>query len=200
MKLTFDEANHAYKIDGAKIPSYSRISRSMGIVDYSDTPECFLESARRFGQSGHYATRLWDNKTIDIETLSAPLIPCLDAYKQFLLDYDVEIIPAYIETPICSFRYRYGVTPDRIYLVKGELSIVELKFVETMKPGTSIQTAAQKLAAEEYYKIKIKARYGLQITLDGKYKLYPYKEKSDENVWLCFLGAFNWKDKNGKRT
>ncbi len=198
MILTFDETNHIYRLDGVQIPSYSEISRVMGIVDYGDVPQYFLEAARKFGQAGHYATRLWDNKTLNEETLSSPLIPCLNEYKQFLRDYKVEILPQYTEKPICSFRYRYGVTPDRVCIIKGELSILELKFVEVMKPGTAIQTAAQKLAVEEYHKIKIKARYGLQIPLNGKCRPCFYKDKSDENTWLCFLGAYNWRIKNGK--
>lgn len=199
-RLTFDEVEHIYRLNGVKIPGYSEISKITGIVDYGTTPEYFLEPARKFGTAGHYATRLWDKGILEETSLSAPLIPCLNEYKQFLQDYKVEILQEYIETPVCSFRYRYGTTPDRICLIKGGLSVLELKFVESMQPGTAIQTAAQKIAAEEYYKIKIKARYGLQIPLVGKCKPHIYKDKGDENSWLCFLGAYNWRQKYGKRS
>lgn len=199
MKLTFDEINHTYRLDGVIIPGYSQIAKSMGITDYGNVPDYFLEPARKFGQAGHYATRLWDNQTLNEVTLSEPLIPCLEEYKKFLQDNKVEIISDYIEKPICSVRYRYGITPDRICLIKGELSVFELKFVETMAPGAALQTAAQKMAAEEFYHIKIKKRYGVQISLKEQYKLYPYTNKGDEQTWLCFLGAYNWKEKYAKR-
>jgi len=196
--LTLDE-NHIYHLNGVVIPGYSEIASAMGITNFSGISERVMEAARNFGSAGHYATRLWDEKRLDESTLSAPLIPCLEEYKNFLIDFKVEIIPGYIEKPICSTIYRYGVTPDRVCVINGELSILELKFVESMSKATELQTAAQKLAAEEFYKIKIKRRYGLQIPQKGKAKIYPYTNKSDEQTWIAALSLYNWRVKNGNK-
>jgi hypothetical protein len=198
-ELAYNAEKHEYSIDGKRIPGYSEVAKAMGITNYSGIPDYIMESARNFGTAGHYATRLWDEGRLDVNSLSLPLIPCLEAYKQMLLAYNVVIIKEYIENPICSFRYRFGTTPDRICLIEGEMSILELKFVSSLQPGIALQTAAQKLAAEEYYRIKIKNRYALQIAMDGKLRpLKPYKDKSDEGVWLNYLSAFNWKERNLK--
>jgi hypothetical protein len=138
-----------------------------------------------------------DKGTLDRGTLSNPLIPLLEGYEKFKKDFEVEIIPEYIENPICSFVYRFGVTPDRICLVKKELSVVELKTNTIMLASVKLQTAAQKKAAEEFYKIKIKNRYGIQFPLEGDYVPYQYKDKSDEYSWLSFLGAYNWLKREG---
>lgn len=195
--LTLDE-NHIYRLNGVIIPGYSEVASAMGITNFSGISDLVLEPARKFGTAGHYATRLWDEKRLDESSLSTPLIPCLEAYKSALVEHKIEILPEYIEKPIYSPIYRYGTTPDRICLVNGELSILELKFVEQMSKATGIQTAAQKLAVEGYYKIKIKCRYGLQITQEGKAILDSYKNKADENTWLCFLGSYNWLKINGR--
>jgi hypothetical protein len=197
-KLEFDNENHIYRLDGVAIPGYSQIAKKMGIANLDNIPEYTLEQARQFGQAGHYATRLSDEGRLDEDSLSLPLIPCLKSYRDFLRCSNVEIIKEYIEKPICSFRYRFGTTPDRICLIRGELSVLELKFQETISKATSIQTAFQKIAANEFYHIKIKKRYGLQITLNGNCILHSYKDKNDEQVALCFLGAFNWREKNAK--
>jgi len=196
--LTFKSDTHEYFLDGVKIPGFSEIAKVMGIFDFSNVPEYILETARNFGDAAHYAMRLWDLKDLDESTLHEDLKPCLEAYKQALKDNHIEIIKEYIEQPICSLIYRYGITPDRICLVKDELSILELKFVSVLQSGVALQTAAQKLAANEFYKTKVKRRFVLQITREGEAKpLKEYKEKGDENAWLCFLGSYNWLKKNG---
>jgi len=196
MKLRFNKKKHLYTLDGVIIPGYSEIAKTMGIVNYKNTPGYLLEPAQKFGSAGHFATRLWDEKRLDEKTLSIPLIPCLEAYKSFIKYHDVKILTKYIERPICSYKYRYGITPDRICLIKGELSILEFKFVEVMSPGTAIQLAAQKLAANEYYGIKIIRRYALQLKLNGGFNIEIYKDNSNENTFLCFLGGYNWLKKN----
>jgi hypothetical protein len=200
-KLIFKEDTHEYFLDGVKIPGFSEISKAMGISNYSGIPESVLEAARQFGVAAHYMTKLWDLADLDVKSMDAPLNPCLEAYKYFLKTYKVEIIKEYIENPICSYLYRYGVIPDRICLINGELSVLELKFVSKLVPAVALQTAAQKRAAEEFYKIKIKRRYALQITLEGENKKpVEYKDKGDDNAWLCFLGGYNWlRRNNGKR-
>ena len=189
-RLIFNPITHIYRLDGVVIPGYSEISKAMGISDFSKVNPELLELARNFGEQLHVATKLWDLKKLG--TLPEPLEPCLEEYKSFLKDYAVKIIPKYVEKPICSYRYRYGVTPDRVVTIGGEYAILEIKTTTAMSNSVKLQTAAQALAAEEYYGIRIKKRYGLQILPDKPYKLYPYKQESDKGSWLCFLGASNW--------
>jgi len=197
--LVFEPASHSYYLDGVIIPGYSEIAKAMGIVSYFGDNT----NAMNFGSAFHLATKFLDKGTLDRDNLDTPLVSLLEGYEQFKQDYLVEILQEYMENPICSFTYRFGVTPDRIALVRGELSIIEFKTNTEMPPSVKLQTAAQKLAAEEYYKIKIKKRYGIQFPLTGSYKPFPYKDKSDEYAWLNFLGAYNWLKReglNGKRT
>jgi len=196
-RLIFKDDTHEYFLDGVKIPGFSEIAKAMGVYDFSSVPETILENARVFGDAAHYAARLWDLKDLDEATIDEPLKPCLEAYKYFLTTYHVKIIPEYVENPICSYLYRYGVTPDRICVINDELSVLELKFVSKIMPAVCLQTAAQKRAAEEFYKIKIKRRYALQITRKGEFKPpVECKDKGDDNAWFCFLGAYNWLRRN----
>jgi len=197
-KLTFNPIEHTYRIDGVLIPGFSQVAKAMGINDFSGVPVNILEAARSFGDNLHYTTKLFDEKNLEESSLSQPLIPCLDQYKQFLKDNAVKIIRKYIEKPICSFRYRYGITPDRICLIGGEFAVLEIKTTTVIPKSVKLQTAAQVLAIEEYYGIRIKKRYGLQIPVEGKYKLFAYTDDNDKSSWLCFLGAYNWLKENKK--
>ena len=193
MKLTFNPIEHIYRLDGVVIPGFSEIAKAMGISDYSGASIEILEAARNFGKQMHLATKLWDEKNLGL--LPKPLIPWMETYKKFLKNYSVKIIQKYIEKPICSYRYRFGVTPDRICLVSGELSVLEIKTTTVMPNSVKLQTAAQTLAAEEYYGIRIRKRYGLKLS-PGDYKVYPYKDEMDKQVFIAFLSAYNWLKKN----
>ncbi len=191
-KLEFKEEKHQYLLDGVEIPSFSKIAEAMGITQYYGDNQI----AMNFGTAFHLVIKFLDKGTLNRETVNAPLIPLLAGYEKFKLDFGVKVIPEYIENPICSYRYRYGVTPDRVYYVKDELSAVEFKTNSVMPASVEMQTAFQQIAAEEYYGIKIKRRYGVQFPLEGGYKLFPYTNKMDMQTALCFLGSYNWLKKN----
>ncbi len=192
LNLSFDPKKHIYRLDGVQIPSFSEIATAMGITQYYGDNQIAMD----FGTKFHLATKFLDKGTLNRKTINAPLIPLLEGYEKFKRDYGVKVIPEYIEIPICSYKYRFGVTPDRIYMVKDELSVVEFKTNTVMPVSATLQTAFQQIAAEEYYGIKIKCRYGVQFPLEGGYKIFPYTNKMDLQTALCFLSSFNWLKKN----
>lgn len=196
--FTFDPETHIYRLDGSVIPGFSQVAEVMGITDYSGVREDYLELARVFGDALHYAAKLLDEEILDENTLSAPLISCLDQYRKFLKDYSVKILKRYIERPIYSYRYRYGITPDRICTINDKLSVLEIKTTTALPPGVKLQTAAQKIAAEEYFGLRIKKRFCVLLPLEGNYKPYVFTNDNDYNSWLCFLGAYNWRKGNLK--
>ena len=60
----------------------------------------------------------------------------------------------------------------------------------------ALQTAGYKIACEEREKIKIHARWVVNLTADGKYKITEYKSATDESVFLCALQIFRWRQNN----
>lgn len=195
-RLVFKADTHEYFFDGVWIPGYSEIAQKMGISDFSMVPENILQRAQNFGTAFHLTVKLLDGDTLDESSVSPELFSLIDAYNKFKQEYFVNIKLEYIEKPVCSFIYRYGCTPDRICYVNGDLSIVEFKTSSTMPKSCALQTAAQEIAAEGFYGIHIKKRYGVHFSLDGKYKVYQYKDKADKQAWFAFLSAYNWLQKN----
>jgi hypothetical protein len=190
--FSFDDLNHIYRLNGQVIPSVTQILQAEGIADYSYADE----SDRDFGKAGHRVTELWDKRTLDIKTISEPLIPYLNGYKKFLKDFKVKVIPEWIETPTYSFIWKYGVKPDRVVEINGKLTVYEIKFSTSMIPATRIQTAAQKIAIEEQTKLKIKQRMAVQILPDD-YKISEYTKLSDERIWLSAVILNQFKKENG---
>lgn len=177
--LIYDDINHIYRLNSQVIPSTTQILSEEGLSDYSYADE----SDRMFGRAGHKLTELWDKKILDTTTTSPLLIPYLEGYKKFLRDFKVKVFSEWIERPICSLVWKYGVTPDRIAEVASKLTVYEIKFSSDLAPSVAIQTAAQKIAIEENSKLKIKQRLGLRL-IPGDYRIEFYSKLSDERIWL----------------
>lgn len=149
--FSFDEVNHIYRLDGRIIPSVTGILQAEGITDYSYADE----SDREFGRAGHKMTELWDKGTLDIKTISAPLIPYLNGYKKFLKDFKVKFKTNEIEQPLMSNIYYFAGTPDRKpILVNNKLTLIDIKITTSMQLSTGIQLAAYQILYEENYKKK----------------------------------------------
>ena len=110
--------------------------------------------------------------------------------------YQPKILTEYSENPICSFKWRYGVTPDIVAEQKEGLTVLELKCVTQMNPVTALQTTAQRLALEETYNIKIKQRWGLQLIPNAMPKLAVYAKLSDYPAWVSTVNLWYWRKEN----
>ena len=190
--FSFNKETHIYRLNNKIIPSVTQVLQAEGITDYSYADE----SDREWGQAGHKITELWDRGVLDKRTVSKPLIPCLEAWKKFLSDFKVKVILDWIERPICSHRYRYGVTPDRLCLIDGIYTLVELKFASGIQKGTRIQLAAQKIAVTEYLKTQRIRRWALQITKEGKGIPHFFNNKADESIWISAINLWRFRDEN----
>lgn len=178
-KFEYDDSEHIYRLNGKIIPSCTQILREEGISNYDFCDD----SDKQFGKAGHKVTELWDKCNLDIDTVSEHLYPYLLGYQKFLADFKVIILPELIEKPIYSLKWGYGVTPDRVAMVNGKLSVYEIKFSSSLAKSTAIQTAAQKIAVEEQSKLKIKQRIGLRLA-PNNYDISFYNNPTDERIWL----------------
>lgn len=178
-KFSYDDKEHIYHLNGKIIPSCTQILREEGISNYDFCDESDL----MFGKAGHKITELWDKCNLDIETVDEMLYPYLLGYQKFLKDFKVSVLPEWIEKPAYSLKFEYGVTPDRVAMVNGKLSVYEIKFSSSLSKSTAIQTAAQKIAVEEQSKLKIKQRIGLRLA-PNSYDISFYNKPTDERVFL----------------
>lgn len=190
-KLVFDEVKHEYFLNGSKLPSVTKILQGAGVIDLSGIPLDKLEVARQRGIDVHSACELYDLDNLQ-EGYSNPY---LDAWIEFRRD--TGFMPLEIEKPVYSTRYRFAGTPDRVGML-NKLTIVDIKTSEDLSPATALQTSGYELAYNEFNDNKVKERVAVLLTAEGKYKIEPYRDKNDTNVFLAALSIFNWKKGNLK--
>lgn len=185
-KLVFDEIKHEYFLNGAKLPSVTKVLQGAGVIDLSGIPLDKLEVARQRGIDVHSACELYDLNNLQ-EGYSNPY---LDAWIEFRRD--TGFMPLEIEKFVYSARYRFAGTPDRVGML-NKLTIVDIKTSEDLSPATALQTAGYELAYNEMNGNKAKERVAVLLTAEGKYKIEPYRDKNDINVFLAALSIHNWK-------
>lgn len=192
--LEFIEDGHQYILNGSPVPSVTQCTSLL--ADYSAIPAGVLAAAAEFGTHVHLATELWDQGELVEEELDHALIPYLDAWKSFVLESG--FVYSHIESRIFSKHLRYAGTLDRVGFMNGKTVIIDIKTPSVVHPSTGPQTAAYQFAHEEMTGEKIKGRYAVQLKGDGKYKLIPYTDKNDFNVFLCCLNIIKWRANHGK--
>lgn len=195
IKFTFDEKGHIYRLGNDIIPSVTQILSAEGIFDYLGVPEASMEAARLFGSAVHKACELWDKAILDESTLSAPLVPYLNAWKEFIADFGPVVNAEWVEKPICSYKHRFGTTPDRIWSINNKLTALEIKSTTTMQKGVGIQLAGQAIAIEENLG-KVRQRWTVQLKENGSYQLHTYEMRADEAVFISCLNVYRWKHEN----
>ena len=190
--FTFDEPTHTYRLNGIILPSVSQILKETGFVN----TEFFTEEGKIRGTETHKACWYYDEDDFSWDNVDESLHGYVQAYINFKKEAD--FVPWFIEKKLYSKLYMFGCTPDRAgRLGNNPNAIVEIK---TGVPGiwASLQTAAQKIVLEEAYPERgFHKRFSVQLKEDGKYKLLPYKDQSDKNIFLSALTLCHWRRKHG---
>lgn len=194
-KLEFNAERHEYSLDGVVIPGYSRIAQDLGLIDYSHVRQRDLDWKAEVGKAVHTAIFLNNTNELDMNSLDEVVMSYFKSWLMFVEFYQPKILTEYSEKPICSIKWRYGVTPDIIADIKY-LTVLELKTVASMNPVIALQTESQKLAVEETYKLKIKQRWGLQLIPNAMPKLEVYTSVTDSTNWLSAVNIWHYKERN----
>jgi len=87
--LTFDEEHHIFTVNGKVIPSVTTVLKRMGMTpDYSFVDPWYAQR----GTYIHKATELWENGTLDEDSLDPAISGYVDAYKACRRDFPVKVI------------------------------------------------------------------------------------------------------------
>ena len=184
--LEFNAEKHEYKLDGVKIPSVTQIISAVngniwGMID-AET----MEIACQRGTAVHTITELHDKGTLDIDTID----PALTGYHEAYLKFLKECNPVWdlIECKVHSGPFRYAGTLDRTGTLGGKNIILDIKS-GVKNTWTGCQLAAYDKALNDGI---LRKRYGLYLSKNGKYKLEPYTNTTDWNIFLSALNIWNF--------
>lgn len=180
MNLTFDDATHTYRTDGRVIPSVTEILRAEGFIDTA----WFTDYGRERGKLAHLAIHLHDAGELDEDSLDPVLRPYLDAWKRFVEATGCIILES--EQACVDSLKRYAGTPDKIVLLDGKPTLLDIK-TGAVSPWVRLQLCAY-CEAKTIYR-----RAAVQLTDDGTYKLHHYTDRQDFGVWQAVLAVYWWK-------
>jgi len=154
-----------------------------------------LEKAARFGTKVHNATEYDDLGTLIMSKLDPLLWPCLKAWRKFKIDFKVEIEE--VEPVIYNVRYGFAGRLDRIGLVNGIRSIIDIKTCKYKAISHDLQVAAYQGAWNELNpRKKALRRHLVELRRDSTYRVTEIKGAGDYAVFLSAVALYNWRVKN----
>lgn len=187
--LTFDEATHTYRYNGNVVPGVTSILAPL--TDFSRVPEHVLQAAADFGTAVHKACELDDLGELDEDSLDPALVPYLAAWRQFSAEHAVSW--ELIEQPVYHKALGYAGTLDRLGLVDGLLSVLDIKSSAQLYPSVGPQLAAYQQAADR----PTVQRLAVQLKDNGAYELKAYTDPTDWPAFASLLTLRTWCKQHG---
>ena len=198
--LTYREEGHQYFWNDNKVPGVNEILKEVGLIDFGMVSDQKLERACELGTNSHTATALEDINDLDFDTLSPGLLPYVQAWCDFKADYKISFGKEQIEQKLYSKTWGFAGTLDRLpILIGGKMTLVDLKTCTSMQDYFRLTTAAYTILAEEnFLKMKIRQRWGVQLRPDGLYKIHVYNDPRDKQYFLSAKNIWIWKKNHNK--
>lgn len=191
--IRFDPTEHAYYLEDRRLPNVTSILEPL--CEYAGVPKSILDAAALRGQHVHEACEMYLWGTLDEESLDDDYKPYLDAFKLFLSE--TNFVPEHTEERVYHKTLMYAGTMDLGGILPGRApkrALIDIKTTFKLMATVGPQTAAYQEAwnsthdkPEQY-----PHRYGLQLKKDGKYKLLPYTNTADMNVFRSCLVVHNF--------
>lgn len=194
--LEFDEALHKYSRNGMPVPGVTEVLESVGISDFTFVDPDTLEYAKQLGTAVHRVCEMYDNQTLDFNSIDPVVVPYLEGWKKFKADYDVEIIEN--ELRVYDPTYCYAGTLDKIVkILSGTRVLLDIKSGEKTR-AAQIQTSAY-LRAFKYPTDGpgIMERWCIYLDNEGGFKRVIHRDyERDISVFLGALSVCVYKQNN----
>lgn len=169
--VVFDEATHIYTVEGQELPSVTEIIRFLSFDAAVGADKAMRDYAAECGTRIHEACTLYDFEGEDAE-VDTDIVGYVQAYAAFKRDYGITDW-LYYEKPLGSVRLGYAGTPDRIGLIDGCMTILDIKTGSKInKYALAAQlTGYHELAAVELGITNVSQRWGLHLKKNGSYSV-----------------------------
>lgn len=197
MTFHFDDAEHAYTLNGRRLPSVTQLLEPL--TEYAGIPRSILEQAAQRGDYVHKACEMYLWGTLDESALEDDYRPYIEAFKRFLSDTEFE--PEVIEQRVYHTKLLYagtldlgGILPPSGKKRTPRRALIDIKTTFKLMRSVGPQTAAyaDAWASMNPKELHFEERYGLQLKKDGSYKLEPMRSASDMNTFISCLNIYNF--------
>lgn len=190
--ITFEADTHSYFYGMERVPSVSEILRPLTETYLAAIPEGILNWKRDLGIAVHKACELLDLGTLDEESVDPQIVPYIEAYKAFRVDYQPKWDA--IEQFVFADIGRYAGTLDRAGELTTGPAIVDIKTSLKVQPSAAVQLWAYAVA---YGEVLAPDLLVLQLMKDGTYKLVPFTQYDEyDATWNALLTLHGWKKRN----
>lgn len=205
MIFDFDEQSHRYRLaDGRVIPGHTRVLDLGGLVPYAMVEPDILERKSALGREAHLACAFND------EEKQFTYDPRVEGYLEAWRDFRKTsgFVPSLVEhrDVYVINGLPFGMQIDRVgYYPKDKYeTVVELKTCSVVMPHHGVQLAAQ--AAGVFFKgigtplarFLTRRREVVQLRENGKWKRFPFEDKSDFDQFEHCLATTYWKMRHEK--
>lgn len=194
--LLLNEETHTYTDNGIVVPGVTSVIDHL--CDLTGIPRDILDHKSYIGKAAHKACELHDLDVLNWSTVDYGVLPYLVAWINFLKDSGFDVLLN--EHLVFHKRHNYAGMLDRVGVLNGEISLIDIKCTAVIGPHAGVQLSAY-FEAENSTRIKadkITKRYAVQLRPDETYRLIPFTDRSDFSVFLSCLLIHNWKLKHDK--
>lgn len=190
--LSFDEARHAYSLDGEELIGVTTALQVAGLVDYSAVDPKLLAYRATQGKLAHLACELDDLGDLDDTRVDPALVGYLAAWRRFRAESG--FAPDRVEHRVHHLVYRYAGTLDRTGPLRGRRALVDIKTSVAPQPWWGAQLAAYEMCLDDgpY------DRFAVRLANDGTYRLDEFRDPNDRKLWLAALVIAQWRRLHGK--
>jgi hypothetical protein len=181
--ITFDAKRHEYRDEaGNLVPSVTQIIRAAGLSD----SRWYNEHARMRGTAVHTAIQYLNEGTLDESSVIPEVDAYLRGYRRFLQQTGF-VVQAY-EQRVFNPIYRYAGTMDLLGTLNGKSTVIDIK-TGSVPVWAGLQLAAYGACIPP----GVHQRFALNLTEDSLYKLVPFADRNDFNVFAGACAVASWK-------
>lgn len=183
--LEFEPLSHTYWATNSQgeremVPSVTAV---IGMIqEYYRLGSAALAPYAARGTEVHTLTEQYDrDPEFDLDIVAPERAGFLLAWINFRNDFG--FVPTHIEHRVFHPRLFYAGTLDRVGVIRGKQSVLDIKTSAKLGPAVGVQLAAYQHAFTD---AEIEGRFAVQLIKDGTYRVVEYANPAD---WDCFRGC-----------
>jgi hypothetical protein len=191
-EFLFDEATHAYTLDGRRLPSVTQIIKPL--ASYGHIPVDVLARKMALGTAVHLACDLDDAGELDDAATDPEVLGYVTGWRQYLAAVQGKVLAS--ERRAYHRTLGFAGTLDRVVLVEGKHWLIDLKTGADPMPSWGVQLAAYQLLLEDGGDLPVHVRAAVRLQPGGDFRIDPFRNPNDAACFRACLSIHQWKESN----